>query len=286
MYSPEAEASVRLFLKYGLVSDPWLAAARGGPVLEPALEDLVNAAVNEIAALPLDKSLLGNWPMTAAQIQTGIREVLLSTASFDAYLETGSPALTAGTLNEALRRVRLLVRDGGLARLMLGYGYTALVENLMAVRFYGRMREEDFVSGRLHRPWVSRSLENELAVGMAVNHYELVPGDDGRYVTLTRVGHQTWRDTQEMWRTTGYAKTRARLSMMAEFVNLADLDQLSETILPGFMDMRRDFVRHMNVARGLDILEIGSGSGMLTFDAGLYKSLAPRQLTCLDPSPV
>jgi SAM-dependent methyltransferase len=286
MYAPEAEKSVRLFLKYGLVSDPWQAAARGHPTLDPDLESTLRAVVNEIASEPLDRLVLDSWPITQAQIETGIREVLLSSGSFDAYLATGSLTLTAASLHEAIRRVRLLVREGGLARLMLGYGYTALVENLMAVRHYGSMREEDFVSGRLHRPWVSRSLEYELAAGMAVGHYELVPGVDGRFVKLTRRGAALWRDAQELWRVTGYADTRHRLSMMAEFANLADLDELTNLILPDFMDMRRAFINDCDIPAGAKLLEVGSGSGMLTFDAGLYDTLRPSSLTCVDPSPV
>lgn len=286
MYSPEAEESVRLFLKYGLVSDPWLAAARGLPSIHPDLEALLNAAVDEIAEAPLDRLILGAWPVTGSQVRSGIREVLLSSASFHAYLETGQPDLSTQSLNDAIRGVRLLVREGGLARLILGYGYTSLVENLMAVRYYGKMREEDFVSGRLHRPWISRSLEHELASGMAMQHYELVPGADGRYVKLTRRGHQTWRDAQELWRITGYAATRFRLSMMGEFLNLGDLDELSEIVLPGFMDLRRAFIAASGIPREQDLLEIGSGSGLLTFDAGLADTLSPKTLTLLDPSPV
>lgn len=286
MYTPEAEKSVRLFLKYGLVSDPWQAASRGQPTLDPSLEATLSSAVAEISKEPIDRLVLGSWPITQAQVETGIREVLLSSASFDAYLATGRASLTAASLNEAVRRVRLLVRDGGLGRLMVGYGYTALVENLMAVRHYRTMREEDFVSGRLHRPWVTRTLEYELAAGMALGHYELIPGPEGRLVKLTRRGAQLWRDAQELWRVTGYADTRHRLSMMAEFANLADLDELTNLILPDFMDLRRTFVEYCRIPSGTRLLEVGSGSGMLTFDSGLYETLMPSSLTCLDPSPV
>src|SRR5579875_540367 len=286
MYSPAAEEGVRLFLKYGVVGDPWLTAIHRYPTLEPDAAALVSDAVHEIAQAPLDRRLLGSWPVTDAQVQDAVREVILSSAAFDAFMERGEPALSIQSLQEAIRRVRLLVREGGLARLLLGYGYTALVENLMAVRHYGRMREDDFISGRLHRPWIARSLEHELAAGLAMHHYELVVADDGRYVRLTRKGHETWRDSQALWQVTGYAKTRLRLSMMAEFMHLGDLDELSEIILPGFMDLRRAFIAESGIPRHADLLEIGSGSGLLTFDAGLYETLAPRTLTLLDPSPV
>lgn len=284
-FQAHSESALKLFLKYGLVTDPWLASINGDATLATDVMQKVDRATDEILAEPIDRSMLGPWPLTGAQVEVAVREVLLSSAAFDAYLQYGRTALLPSLVSDAERRVKLLVREGGLASLILAYGWTAPVENLMAVRFYRRMREDDFVSGRLHRPWVQRPLDLELVTGLALGHYELFTEDGVRWVRLTRRGHQAWHQARNLWESTGYARMRSRLLMVAQFAGLGDLDEVTDTLLPDFRALRAEFV-HYAQPTGPQVLEIGSGTGALTVDAGLACHIFPAQLTCLDPSRV
>jgi SAM-dependent methyltransferase len=282
---PGLESALKLFLKYGLVTDPWLTFAGTDRPPDAALQRQGERLASELMAEPIPRGDLGSWPIVDRWVADAIREVWLSSAAFDAYLQYGCPMVLPSTAQDAERRIRLLVREGGLGALIKGYVLTAPVENLMAVRFYRRMKEDDFISGRLHRPFVQRSLDLELAMGMGLGYYELVNEEGQRWVRLTRRGHQAWREVRRLWDVTGYRRMRSRLLMVAQFARFGDLDEVADAVLPQFPQLRRAFLDYVGPL-GPRVLEVGSGTGALTVDAGLAQKVAPGQLTCLDPSPV
>jgi ubiquinone/menaquinone biosynthesis C-methylase UbiE len=282
---PGLESALKLFLKYGLVTDPWLTFAGSDSPPDASLQHQGERLASELMAEPIPRSDLSSWPIVDRWVADAIREVWLSSAAFDTYLQYGCPTVLPSTAQDAERRVRLLVREGGLSALIKGYVLTAPVENLMAVRFYRRMKEEDFISGRLHRPFLQRSLDLELAMGMGLGYYELVNEGGQRWVCLTRRGQQAWREVRRLWDVTGYRRMRSRLLMVAQFARFGDLDEVADAVLPQFPQLRRAFLDYAG-PWGPQVLEVGSGTGALTVDAGLAQQVAPGQLTCLDPSPV
>jgi hypothetical protein len=71
-------------------------------------------------------------------------------------------------------------------------------ENHQAINYYHRIHLEDFVSGRLHRPWAAFPLEDDLQQGCMAGIYEVVTVDDEKFVTLTDFGQQRLVQEREM----------------------------------------------------------------------------------------
>lgn len=282
IYPIDAERSLRTFVEHALVVDPWLSPLRGLGTISPELDALVGQLAQDIMSYPLDRSQLGTIPMSREYLYNAAREVMISSAAFESHLQEGSVSVTPPRIMEASRRLHTFIRAVGLSGLHFAYGLAAGTENMMAVQYYGGMSEDDFLSGRLHRPWISRTLEPELQLGLAVRTIRLEVKDGRRWVRITAEGRRTLKASIEMWESTGYLKARDRMLAMAQFNEMADWDDLSDGIMPGLRADRRNFVDAFRPQASDHVLEIGVGTGLLTFEAGLAEQV--RQTTALDPS--
>lgn len=282
IYPIKAHRALRTFLHHTLVVDPWLSPVRGIDTIPRAVDALVGQLAQDIMAYPLDRSEMGTLPLSREYLYNAAREVLISSAAFEAHLNEGSVSVTAPRIMEASRRLHAFVRSEGLPGLFFAYALAAGTENMMAVQYYGRMSEEDFLSGRLHRPWISRSLEPELQLGLAARTIRLEAKEGRRWVRLTAEGRRTLKSSVEIWEETGYLKARDRMLAVAQFNEMADWDELSDGIMPGLRADRRSFVDAFQPNAADHVLEVGTGTGLLTFEAGLADRV--QQVTALDPS--
>jgi SAM-dependent methyltransferase len=280
------DALVQL-VEHGLVVDPWMAAIKEPGAVSPDMLAEADALARELQDAPLEARRLGIIPLSRQYAYNAVRETLLSSAAFDSHMAWGRVQLTESGIREAGRRVAAYIRAAGLTGMVLAYSATAGLENLAALAYYRRMREEDFLSGRLHRPWISRQLELDLVHGLAIGAYRLEVREGERWVRLGRVGRPALEQGLALWESSGYTRTRNRLLAIAQFNELADWDELSDGMAPDLLQVRRQMIEQSGILAGQVVLEVGSGTGLLTFEGGLADAVGPDgQIVALDPSAV
>jgi SAM-dependent methyltransferase len=286
LFPPKTFTALHQFVQHGLVVDPWMAAVRAPLQLDRAqVEGQIEGLAGKLMQEAVTTADLGRIPINRQYLFNAIRETMLSSVVFESHLESGRIELNPRIAPIVGMRLESFVRAVGLSGMVLAYAVTAGTENLAAVAYYRRMREDDFISGQLHRPWISRPLDLELAMGMAAGTLRLEPADGVRMVAITARGRASLADALRLWAATGYARTRNRMLAIAAYNDMADWDELSDGVMPDLRDLRRAFLDEARIEAGSTILEVGSGTGLLTFDAGLVDRVGPDGLVlALDPS--
>ncbi|MCL8207782.1 MAG: methyltransferase domain-containing protein [Actinomycetia bacterium] len=283
-FHPSTREALEEFLARDLVVDPWLTTLVPAASEAPVPPGWAEAIAARVAAMPLDPAALGRLPISRPYLEAAAREMLRSSVVFHALVQTGRAEASAGALKDVERRFTAFVRAVGAAGLAWAYAASAGTENLLALRYYRRMAETDFVAGTLHRPWIARSLETDLLLGLASGVYRLRGGEAGRVVELTPLGRRALDEALAIWQVTGYDRVRHHFLALAQFNTLADWDEVAESLMPGLQEARRAFVRFAAPRLGQRVLELRAGTGLLTFEAGLADVVRTGTVTALNPS--
>lgn len=109
--------------------------------------------------------------------------------------------------------------------------------------------------------------------------------DNKRYVELTPRGNNFLTSLREALETSGYFSQRIQLLHISQFNLFDEYERLAEEIWTEAMTLRKQLIDITGIKPGMKVLELGSGSGSLTFDAGLADCIGPSgKLVCIDPS--
>lgn len=283
-FHPLTRVALEEFLARDLVVDPWLTTLVPPASDAPVPSGWAEAIAARVASLPLDPAALGRLPTSRPYLEAAAREMLRSSVVFHALVHTGRAEVSPGALKDVERRFMAFVRTVGPAGLAWAYAASAGTENLLALRYYRRMAEADFIAGTLHRPWIARSLETDLLLGLAAGAYRLRAVEGGRVVELTPLGRRALDEALGLWRATGYERVRHHFLALAQFNTLGDWDEVADSLMPGLREARRAFVRFVEPRLGRRVLELRAGTGLLTFEAGLADVVRGGTVTALNPS--
>ncbi|MCY0885744.1 MAG: class I SAM-dependent methyltransferase [Firmicutes bacterium] len=286
------------------------AARRSGPVIVRALAHQVvldtwmNGEVEEDVTFEADGILTAatarwarraqeagavfpGYPMVAAYVEAVFSDLLTGTALYAAQQRSGRPRVTARDAQAAVERLTAWLEGEaeGLTAAGRYHGVIALHEDLNALAYYGRVPQEDFLLGTRHRPWSDRLLTPEFAVYRQAGLVATVADGSGDWVELTDRGRTLLADLRSVLEEAGEFAWRANAQRWVIFGE-TDYDAVYHRVLPTINADTRAFLDSLPLTAGAQVLEVGAGTGRVTFDLGLADRVAAvgGRLTVVEPS--
>ncbi|HEU5139831.1 MAG TPA: methyltransferase domain-containing protein, partial [Bacillales bacterium] len=185
----------------------------------------------------------------------------------------------------AVNDVKSFANNNGFINLCLCYLVIVGFESHQALAHYGHMTEKEFISGEKHRPGASDSLEVELFIGLSAGFYERVEINGESCIRLTDTGHKRMKESLQMLTDSKYMQFRMQVMYVSQFDQLDDFEPIQDRLFPEAMRIRRGFLDFLNLKPGMEILELGCGSGSFTIDSGLADAVGEQGwVTATDPS--
>ncbi len=287
---PDVTEDLRLLLEHAIFFDPWLGAIAErdlDPRAEFALEEHVSAFMSQYWTAQEKARSLGAMPIYGDIVHEVLRTAALSTACLRGVYE-GLPRVPE---EDGVHRLFVELAQFADAHGVGPFVRAALAvlayEDLLAVDYFRGVREDDFLTGRLHRPWVEKPLDNELSIMLALGTCEIVLREEMRFVQITQHGKDRLGDLSRALQAAGYLSRRVQALYIAHFDEQgADYDHIFDRLVPSVPDTRRQFLEFSAIEPGSRVLEIGSGTGLFTVESGLSAQVGDAGVVyALDPSP-
>ncbi len=286
---PDVTEDFRLLLGQAVFFDPWLGALTErdlDPRAEFALEEHVAAFLAQYWTAQEKARSLGALPVYGQVVHDVLRIAALSTSCLRGVYE-GLPRVPD---EDGVHRLFVELAEfadlHGLGPFVRAAIAVLAYEDLLAIEYFGGVREDDFLTGRLHRPWVEKPLDDELSVMLAVGTCEVVLREDVRFIHVTDYGRERLATLSRSLKETGYLNRRVQALYIAHFDEQgADYDHIFDRLVPSLPEVRRQFLDFCRVERDSRVLEIGSGTGLFTVESGLAAEVGESGIVyALDPS--
>ncbi len=286
---PDVTEDLRLLLDQAVFFDPWLGAITErdlDPRAEFALEEHVAAFLAQYWTIQEKARSLGALPVYGDIVHDVLRTAALATACMRGVYE-GLPRVPN---EDAVHRLFVELAEfadlhgvGPFVRAALS---VLAYEDLLAIEYFGGVREDDFLTGRLHRPWVERPLDDELSVMLAIGTCEITLREDIRFIQITSYGRERLVEISRALQAAGFLSRRVQALYIAHFDEQgADYDHIFDKLVPSVPEKRREFLDFCQVEPGSRVLEIGSGTGLFTVESGLASRVGDAGIVyALDPS--
>ncbi|WP_067936987.1 class I SAM-dependent methyltransferase [Alicyclobacillus kakegawensis] len=277
----------RKMIRQRIVVAPWLTWGAGkNRIPRHLLRDVERKAIwlaNWHWNPDWEFNVAGSYPLNKDRAGEAYYETISDTAVYLSHLELGQLEVTEEMVCVAQRLVENFAEMVDPRRFVTFYHLITMYDNLQALHHYGSMTVDDFLKGQFHRPWATGSLHLELQALIAAGAAEL-NHEEGR-VLLTPLGEEMLQSLKEMLASSGFLKHRSRLVRLNNFNNLEDMDLITEKLGRNIPQLRKKVIELSQIQPGMTVLELGCGTGGLTFDAGLFQTIGPRgRLVATDPS--
>ncbi|MCY0886463.1 MAG: class I SAM-dependent methyltransferase [Firmicutes bacterium] len=274
-------------LAAGVVLDTWM-NGQAEEHITPEAERVLDAATQEWARrAQAARAVFPTYPMPPVYVEAVFNDLLTGTALYVAQQATGTRTVSAAHAGTAVRRLAAFVaaEPDGITAAARYHAVVASHEDLNAVAYYGRMRREDFLWGTLHRPWLDRLLTPEWTVYTQAGVLRTVVDGEGEWVTLTPAGRALLDQLRRTLEAAGEFAWRANAQRWVIFGE-TDYDRVFDTVFPDSSSSTREWVARLPLPPGAQVLEIGAGTGRVTFELGLADRVAAvgGQLIALEPS--
>lgn len=216
-------------------------------------------------------------------IQQCLLETLSSTAAYYSHIRLGELSLSDSMIAVARTFYEKLVQKHTPRKILEINFAVNFYDNAQVIRHYRQISKDDFVSGKLHRPWIRYDLKDELNIMLEQGSVETIHGNEN-YIRLTNGGLDKLALATSFLNATGFLKKRASLMRFSRFSSLEDYDELIESISQIAIG-RKNLLYKSGIQQGMRVLELGCGTGGLTIDTGLHKLVEPYgSVVATDPS--
>lgn len=223
--------------------------------------------------------------VTEKMLADCIFHFLIGTATYISHDFKGGIDVDAHISEMASNDLKSFLRKYGLMNLFLCYRVIVGFESHQALDYYGQMTEKEFVLGEKHRVGASDSNESELLIGLSAGYYERFEQQGEPSIRLSEKGRDRMKDESNMLADSKYTDYRMRVMYVSQFDQLNDWGELIDRIVPSSIPERRRFLEFLNIQQGMEVIELGCGSGLLTFEGGLAELVGDNGwVTATDPS--
>ena len=273
----------------GIVISPLLAGVDASDRFDPGVFEILDTEVGEFASDHwTEKELIstfGALPIPEKFPKKALYETSAATAVFLAHERTGFTLVNEEIALEALEKVKGFIEKRGFGILLQLYRIVSAYDNMNALAYYGRVPERKFLSGSWHRPWIDYALSDELLMGVLMGYYQVILEGERRLVALTEQGREAFQNIGEVLESAGYFKNRSSLLHIANFNLFKNYEQLAIEIWPDSTSARKRLLDWSGIQPGMQVLELGCGSGPFTFEGGLAERVGPGgRVIATDPS--
>jgi SAM-dependent methyltransferase len=277
----------RKMIQEGVVIAPWLTWDEGRHRIPPhLLHDMDLKAIRFADRYwhpDWKVNLPGGFPISKGRAAEAYHETVSATAVYLSHLELGTLAVTEEMVHVAERLTENFVETVGPHAFVSFYLLTMIYENLQALHYYGFLHTDDFLNGAFHRPWGTRTLGMELQAMIAAGMVEVE--SHTTHVRLTPFGKEMLRTVERLFAESDYLRFRSRLIRLNQFNHVGDMGSIMRTIFPHVHQDRRSVLEQSQIQPGMHVLELGCGTGELTFEAGLFQAVGTGgRLVATDPS--
>lgn len=285
MTDPETVAMIKRALAQGVVLDTWMNGEDEERFSDEAEIALVAAIKRWTSEALRTKAVFPNYFMPEQYVRCVFHEILFSTALYAAQTKRGYRAVTIYDVKEAIHRLSRFIASEpeGLTAVGGLFSTISMHEDLNAIAYYGRMQKEDFLFGRLHRPWsnlvLAPSLDAYQQMDLIRSHY----GSGGNMLSLTVNGLTVLARLREILSDAGELRWRSDNQRWVIFAE-TDYDRVYGSVFPDVSNKTREYIGCLGLKEGMRVLEIGAGTGRVTVDLGLCDKVGPNgSITAIDP---
>lgn len=274
---------IRAALAAGVVLDTWMNGEQEEQVASEALDWLTQAEALRIApAVAAGPPLVGRLD----DVLAALHEILWGTALYHAQRTKGRRALDHADVAFAVDRMEDFVADQPLSwgALRILYLVISAHEDLNALAYYGALRQDEFLLGTRHRPWSDGVFHGQLTHYRRLGFVDVQYRGQGDIVLLTPAGHALLAQLRHVLEVSGEMAWRAEAQRWTIFGEL-DFDTVYPRVVPDAAIPTVAFLKQLDVGPGMQVLEVGCGTGRATIDLGLYRQVGETgRVVALDPA--
>lgn len=277
----EAVQLIRDALATGVVLDTWMNGEQEEDISVEALQGLTEAERVRVQPAIAKGAVIG-----LANVLLAFHEIVMATALYRAQQRKGRRAVDRADVSAALERVDAFVAHHPLGWVALRTFYLIISthEDFNALEYYGSMPLQDFLLGNLHRPWSDGVFRTQLAHYQRLGLVHVYFRGSGDMVMLTDAGRAVLDQLRRILDRAGELSWRAEAQRWTIFGEL-NYDVVIARVFPDFNDRTRDYLSSVAVRPGMQVLEVGCGTGRVTVDLGLCERVGDSgRVVALDPS--
>ncbi len=286
LISPDTSEMVKRALGQGVVLDTWMNGEEEEQISEEAQSALIAATERRTSEALRTRAIFPNYPMSEQYVFSVFHEILFSMAFYAAQRKKGRREVGLSEVGEAIERLDQFITSEPEGLTAVGDFFIIISEHedLNAIAYYGWMKKEDFLFGKLHRPW------SNLVLSPALDFYEQIKlirtsyTGEGTVLTLTERGQSVLAMLRRILSDAGELKWRSENQRWVIFSE-ADYDKIFGKVFPELSLRTREYLERLGLQKGMKVLEVGAGTGRVTVDLGLSDLVGPDgSVVALDPA--
>jgi ubiquinone/menaquinone biosynthesis C-methylase UbiE len=274
-------------LKMGLFIDPllvntiWRCAE---PQVKESIAQIVDSLLARFSLEQISREM-EDFPYTDSLGRICMHSTVVSTACLISHEMTGSVYPSKAEVIVARERIEQFLNQFGIGSLYKVCYVIVGHDVMQPLVAHKNILEAEYVQGIWHYPYEPSQLELFLLVGLARNTFRLKITSEGRIIQLTKFGQGRYTLFDEILKEVKFMDKRISMSYVYQFDNIRDFDELCDKVWPDAHDLRRSFVQFAGISQSESVLEVGCGTGVLTYEAGLLETIGESgKLTAIDVS--
>ncbi len=283
---PETVEMIKRALAQGVVLDTWMNGEEEERVGEEAETILAGAAGELTRQAVLTGAVLPSHRMPEGYVRSAFTELLSSMALYVAQQRKGRREVGADEAEEAVARLRSFVGSETEELAASGVFFITIssYEDLNAISYYGRMNKENFLLGRLHRPWSNLVLSAHLDMYRRMGLVDQIYAGEGDMLTLTERGEDALAGLRRILQESGEMRWRSENQRWVIFSEM-DFDLVFRRVFPDLDRVTVGYLQNLGLRAGMKVLEVGAGTGRATLDLGLRDLVGPSgEVVAVDPA--
>jgi len=228
--------------------------------------------------------LIDGGPVASNEVvEQALCEAISSTAAYLSHLRLGHLNVDETMVRVALSLIENFLNEHHVEETITVALLVHAYDDYQALVHYREMKEIDFITGQLHRPWIQYTLEGELEFLLYYGSLRRYDCGKTPYLALTEVGESRYERIRKFLEEAGFLQRRRTLARWSQFSQMEDYDDIVNQI--GMEALRYKTLELSGITSDMHVLELGCGTAGLTIDAGLCRVVGSGgSVIATDPS--